>query len=263
MNPSGIDADESVANRSSGPLRLIRLQYYGLAILSVGIALGVSLLLEYFHFRVPFTFLLLFAVAISSWYGGRGPAVLAVVLSTVSFYWYFVEPVRTIYIYRSDIPLFIIFAAFAALLSWFGTVRRRDEADLREQAALLNLTHDTVFVMDMEGVIKYWNRGAEERYGWTADQAVGTVVHDLLKTVFPAPLEEIKAEAARTGRWEGELLHTKKDGTQLVVASRWALERGERGARSRSWRPTTTSPSASGPRKLSGGAKLIWRKRKG
>ncbi len=110
------------------------------------------------------------------------------------------------------------------------TERRRAEEAQREQAALLNLTHDTVFVMDMEGVIKYWNRGAEERYGWNGEQAVGKVVHDMLNTVFPSPLEEIKAEVTRAGRWEGELLHTKKDGTQLVVASRWALQRDEQGA---------------------------------
>jgi PAS domain S-box-containing protein len=229
MNPSSIDANESVTHRSSGPLRSIDFRHYALSVLSVSVALGTSLLLGHFHFRVPSALLLLFAVAISSWYGGRGPAVLAVILSTIGFYWYFVEPVRTIYIYWSEIPYFIIFAAFSALLSWFGTVRRRGEADLREQAALLNLTHDTVLVMDMEGVIKYWNRGAEMRYGWTADQAVGRVVHDLLKTVFPAPLDEIKAKVTRTGRWEGELLHTKKDGSQLVAASRWSLERGKRG----------------------------------
>ena len=82
--------------------------------------------------------------------------------------------------------------------------------------------------MDMEDLfIKYWNRGAEERYGWTADQAVDRVVHDLLKTVFPLPLGEVKATVMRAGRWEGELLHTKKDGSQLVVASRWALQRDE------------------------------------
>ncbi len=209
--------------------QLARPVRYALAILSVGVALAAALLLQYFHFREAAIPLLLFAVAISSWYGGRGPAVLATILSTIGFYWYFIEPVRTIYIYRSNVPYFIIFVAFAALISWFATVRRRVEAGLREQAALLNLTHDSVFVMDMEGVIKYWNRGAEERYGWTAEQAVGRVVHDLLKTVFPSPLEGIKAEVTRTGRWEGELLHTKKDGSQLVAASRWSLERGKRG----------------------------------
>jgi len=110
------------------------------------------------------------------------------------------------------------------------TERKRAEEALRERADLLNLTHDTVFVMDMKGVIKYWNRGAEEQYGWNGEQAVGKVVHDMLNTVFPSPLEEIKAEVTRTGRWEGELLHTKKDGTQLVVASRWALQRDEQGS---------------------------------
>ncbi|MGA8581210.1 MAG: PAS domain S-box protein, partial [Bryobacteraceae bacterium] len=118
---------------------------------------------------------------------------------------------------------------------WYGTStdiddRKRAEETLREQADLLNLTHDAIFVMTMEGVIKYWNRGAEEQYGWAAKRAVGKDVHDLLKTVFPAPLEQIKAEVVRTGRWEGELVHTKKDETQIVVASRWSLQRGEQGA---------------------------------
>jgi hypothetical protein len=135
MNPSGIDANQSVAHRSSEPLRLVYLQRYGLAVLSVGVALGASLLLDHFHFRAPSALLLLFAVAISSWYAGPGPAVLAAILSTISFYWYFVEPVHTIYIYRSQIPYFVIFTAFAALLSRFGTFRQRTEADLRR-------THD-------------------------------------------------------------------------------------------------------------------------
>ena len=230
MNPSGINANESVAHGSPRPLLPKDLLRYGLALLSVGVALKASLLLQYFHFRVPAAPLLLFAVAISSWYGGSGSAVLAVILSLISFYWYFAEPVRTPYIYPSEVPYFIIFAAFAALISWFATIRRRAEAVLREQANLLNLTHDTVFVMDMEGVIKYWNRGAEEQYGWTAEQAVGRDAHDLLKTVFRAPLEQIKAEVTRTGRWEGELVHTKKDGGQVVVASRWSLQRNERRA---------------------------------
>ena len=85
---------------------------------------------------------------------------------------------------------------------------------MRERARLLDLTHDTVFVRDMNDVITYWNRGAEELYGWRRDEAIGQVSHQLMKTVFPAPLEEITAGLFRTGRWEGELVHTKRDGTR-------------------------------------------------
>jgi PAS domain S-box-containing protein len=100
---------------------------------------------------------------------------------------------------------------------------------LRVRANLLDLTHDTVFRRGMDDVITYWNRGAEELYGWTAEEVVGKVTtHQLLRTVFPAPLDEINAELRRTGRWEGELIHSKADGTQVVVASRWSLQRDER-----------------------------------
>ena len=64
-------------------------------------------------------------------------------------------------------------------------------AERTQQASLLNLTHDTIFVRDMSDVITYWNRGAEEPYGWNRDEAVGKVSHQLMQTIFPAPLEEI------------------------------------------------------------------------
>jgi PAS domain S-box-containing protein len=100
---------------------------------------------------------------------------------------------------------------------------------LREQASLLDLTHDSIFVRDMNDVITYWNRGAELLYGWPSKEAIGKVSHELLRTVFPAPLEEIKAALLATDRWEGELSHTKQDGTIVTVASRWSLQRDERG----------------------------------
>jgi PAS domain S-box-containing protein len=120
------------------------------------------------------------------------------------------------------------------IVKWYGTAtdiedRKRAEAGLREQASLLNLTHDTIFVRDMDDVITYWNHGAEQLYGWTADTAVGQVSHQLTQTVLPAPIDQINAELLATGRWEGELTHTKRDGTQVVVASRWSLQRDERG----------------------------------
>jgi PAS domain S-box-containing protein len=104
------------------------------------------------------------------------------------------------------------------------------EMVLREQAGLLDLTHDTVFVRDINDVIIYWNRGAEELYKWKTAEAVGKSSHQLMQTVFPIPIEEITAELFRTDRWEGELVHTRKDGTQATVASRWSVQRDARGS---------------------------------
>jgi PAS domain S-box-containing protein len=107
--------------------------------------------------------------------------------------------------------------------------RARVEETLREQAALLDLTHDTVFARDMNDVITYWNRGAKELYGWEQREIVGKISHEVTKTVFPEPLADINRTLLATGRWEGQLVHTKRNGTQVVVASRWALQRDERG----------------------------------
>jgi PAS domain S-box-containing protein len=81
----------------------------------------------------------------------------------------------------------------------------------------------------MNDVIIYWNRGAEELYEWKNAEAVGKISHELMQTIFPLPLEAITAELLRTDRWEGELVHTKKDGTQVIVASRWSVQRDARG----------------------------------
>jgi PAS domain S-box-containing protein len=109
------------------------------------------------------------------------------------------------------------------------TDRKQAETVLRERAGLLDLTHDTVFVRDMNDVVTYWNRAAEEFYGWTAEEAVGKVSHHLTQTVFPEPIEHIQATLLQAGRWEGELVHTRADGTQAVVASRWSLQRDRHG----------------------------------
>jgi PAS domain S-box-containing protein len=109
------------------------------------------------------------------------------------------------------------------------TERTRTEEILRNQASLLNLTHDAVFVRDMSGEITYWNHGAQELYGWTAEEAIGKVAPELLETVFPMPLTEIMVDLNSRERWEGEFVRKKRDGTRVTVASRWSLQRDARG----------------------------------
>jgi len=114
------------------PTRLSRTHRYGLAVVSVSIALGLALLLERWHFRDAGIPLFLFAIAVTAWYGGTRPAVLALLLSCASFDFYFVEPLHTLYISLFALPYFVAFASFAALVAWFSAVRRRVEGDLRQ-----------------------------------------------------------------------------------------------------------------------------------
>jgi PAS domain S-box-containing protein len=107
---------------------------------------------------------------------------------------------------------------------------RRSEALYREQAELLDLAHDAIFVRGMSNEILFWNHGAERTYGWSKAEAKGKVSHAFLKTDFPESLDEIEASLLRSGVWEGELVHDRRDGSRIVVTSRWALRRDAEGA---------------------------------
>src|ERR1700688_2349610 len=175
---------------------------YGLAVASFAIALGLALLAQRYDFSNVELPIFLFAVALAAWYAGSAPAALAVVLSIAFFDYFFTEPRYTFYVTGSDLPYLIVFISFALLVAWFSTLRRRVEGELRQardelqievgertqQASLLNLTHDTIFVRDLGDVITFWNRGAQELYGWTAEEALGKHSEQLLQTIFPAPV---------------------------------------------------------------------------
>ena len=117
----------------------------------------------------------------------------------------------------------------AAQLATVNAEISRQAAILRKQAQLLDLAHDTIMVRDMNSMIIFWNNGAQKMYGWTKEEVLGKNSSTLLQTQFPQPLEDIKAELVGEGCWEGELVHTKRDGTCITVASRWALQRDEYG----------------------------------
>jgi PAS domain S-box-containing protein len=214
---------------------------YGFALISVLLAVLPALALQHFKFHDVELPLLLFAVALTSWHAGTGPAVLTIVLSSLCFDYFFAPPLYHFNLTAADIPAVLVLICFAVLITRFAAVRRHIERELlqardnlqaevverTQQASLLNLTHDTIFVRDMNEVITYWNRGAEELYGFAASEAVGKNSRDLLRTVLPQSMDSISAHLLRTGRWEGEVKHVKADGTEVLVSSRWSLRRDD------------------------------------
>ncbi len=99
---------------------------------------------------------------------------------------------------------------------------------LAEQARLLDLSTDAIIVRNMEGGIEFWNRGAEEIYGWSAVDALGKQKHELLQTEFSEPLEQIMDKVRREGRWAGEMVQRRRDGSRIHVSTRWVLDRATR-----------------------------------
>jgi PAS domain S-box-containing protein len=97
----------------------------------------------------------------------------------------------------------------------------RSLEQLREQAAVLELAQ--VVVRDMDSLIVQWSLGAERLYGFSKEEALGHVSHELFQTEFPQPLAQIEATLRRTGRWEGELVHRKQNGERLVLASQQSV----------------------------------------
>ncbi len=108
-----------------------------------------------------------------------------------------------------------------------GTRKRKEQEQLREQAALLDQTRDAILVQDLEGRVRYWNKGAERLYGWSAAEAVGQPVERLFQT---GPSEGAgPPPRCAEGEWVEEVQQVTRAGKALVVESRGTLMRDEQG----------------------------------
>ena len=108
---------------------------------------------------------------------------------------------------------------------------RERESQLRQRADLLDLATEAIMVRDLDGVLQFWNSGAEAFYGWNRTEVLGKNVHQILRTKLPRPAEEIESVIVQGGRWEGNLVQFTKDGREVVVASRQVLQRDSGRAR--------------------------------
>jgi PAS domain S-box-containing protein len=85
------------------------------------------------------------------------------------------------------------------------------------------LSYEPMLSWGLDGTIQFWNAGAERLYGFAQSEAVGRSSHALLKTVFPIDFADVRSQLLKKGQWSGELRHTCKDGSGVVVESRMQL----------------------------------------
>src|SRR5215470_4715633 len=100
---------------------------------------------------------------------------------------------------------------------------KQDKEKLRLQTSLIESSVEPIYIWDFDKGIVEWNQGCERLYGYTRDEAVGRNNHELLRTVFPLPLEEFESRLVAQREWTGELRQTAKDGREVIVESRKTL----------------------------------------
>jgi two-component system, cell cycle sensor histidine kinase and response regulator CckA len=107
--------------------------------------------------------------------------------------------------------------------------RRSSEEKIREQAVLLDITTDAIWVLNLNNQILFWNHGAEQLYGWSKAEAPSINIRGLLSQNNSLQVEEIQKTVINTGKWQGELHQFTKDGKEILVESRWtAMFEGQR-----------------------------------
>lgn len=109
------------------------------------------------------------------------------------------------------------------------TERKHAEEKIREQAALLDKACDAILVCDLDDRVIFWNRSAERIYGWSAPEAAGRRIHELLFDQLPLSFNEARKGVAELGEWTGEFHQLAKDGRPVLVQSSWTLVRDEEG----------------------------------
>ncbi|MFC7477238.1 PAS domain S-box protein [Dankookia sp. GCM10030260] len=104
------------------------------------------------------------------------------------------------------------------------------ETEARQRELLATLDLGAFMACDLDGTIRFWSKGCERLYGWTAEEAIGQVSHTLLHTEFPPPQAAGRAGLERDGSWASDLRQRTRDGETRIVESRKVLRRGPAGA---------------------------------
>ena len=107
----------------------------------------------------------------------------------------------------------------------YAIERKQTEQKIREQAALLDVATDAIFVRDLDDQILFWNKAAERLYGWKKEEAIGKKTQELWQEKNLSQLPEALQILMKNGSWQGELHQKTKCGKEIIVESRWTLVR--------------------------------------
>jgi PAS domain S-box-containing protein len=137
---------------------------------------------------------------------------------------------KTITLLTSKVPLRNSEDEICGMLGTYLDItdRKRAEEQIAEQAAFLDKARDAILVRDLEGIILYWNKGAERIYGWSSEEAIGRNILELLGT-DPKKFEELNRLTISQGEWIGELHHLTKDRQEVTSEVRCSLIRDDEG----------------------------------
>jgi K+-sensing histidine kinase KdpD len=134
---------------------------YGFAVVSVAIALGMGIALHYYQFHDVEMPVFTVAIALTTWYAGSGPSVVAVFFSSACFDYFFTEPLYSFEITSGELHYYFIFVAWGAIVASFSTVRRRAEDNLRQ--ARDNLQVELEYRRQREDEIRKLNQELAKR----------------------------------------------------------------------------------------------------
>ncbi|MEM6401230.1 MAG: PAS domain S-box protein [Cyanobacteria bacterium P01_D01_bin.116] len=109
------------------------------------------------------------------------------------------------------------------------TQHKASEQKLLEQAALLDVVTNAILVKDVHNKILYWNKGAENIYGWLASEVYGKKSSRLLHKEYSSQQDDALLSVINLGQWEGELQQITKEGKDIIIQSRWTLLRDDKG----------------------------------
>jgi PAS domain S-box-containing protein len=119
----------------------------------------------------------------------------------------------------------VVSEALAEVLTKTATVYAEQPGLAKDRANKASvLSSGVIMVRNLDGTIRYWSEGAKNLYGWESHDVLGTTSHQLLKTVFPVPLEVIEETLRTRGWWKGQLIHERRDGSKVTVESHWDLQ---------------------------------------